>query len=179
MKSAKEKIHFFLTSWIQCLTSCLDLPSCLDQRKEKKTFVDPSNFTLILIKLASHDAIKLLINTQYKKNKVTQGCYEQVANSRWFPDLQVPDVKRLLVDVHCVGTRGQTAYSGQVATVAPHGLNNKDPSLGAAGRLFDAVTRLDHKQTVQSLQNVWSFNSFRIKTDDMSLLNVLWWWAAV
>lgn len=48
-------------------------------------------------------------------------------------DLQVPDVKRLLVDVDRVGARGQTANSGQVAAVAPHGLDDEDPPLGAAG----------------------------------------------
>lgn len=58
-------------------------------------------------------------------------------------DLKVPDVKRLLVDVDGVRARGQTPYGGQVATVAPHGLDDEDPPLGAAGRLFDAVTCLN------------------------------------
>lgn len=57
-------------------------------------------------------------------------------------DLQVTDVKLLLVDVDRVGTCSQTAHSGQVAAVAPHGLDDEDPPLGAAGRLLDAVTRL-------------------------------------
>lgn len=48
-------------------------------------------------------------------------------------NLQVPDVKRLLVDVDGVGACGQAAHAGQVATVAPHGLNDEDPPLGATG----------------------------------------------
>lgn len=62
-------------------------------------------------------------------------------------DLQVPDVKRLLVDVDGVGARGQAAHSGQVAAVAPHGLDDEDPPLGATGRLLDAITRLNRAHT--------------------------------
>lgn len=60
--------------------------------------------------------------------------------------LQVSDVEGLLVDVDGIGARSQAAHGGQVATVAPHGLNDEDAALGAAGRLLDAVTRLDHAQ---------------------------------
>ena len=66
-------------------------------------------------------------------------------------DLQVPDVERLLVDVDRVGARGQTANRGQVATVAPHGLDDEDPPLGAAGRLLDAITCLRHTKICQLL----------------------------
>lgn len=52
------------------------------------------------------------------------------------------DVKLLLVDVDGVGPCSQTAHRGQIAAVAPHGLDDEDPPLGAAGRLLDAVTRL-------------------------------------
>lgn len=66
-------------------------------------------------------------------------------------DLQVPDVKRLLVDVDRVGARGQTANSGQVAAVAPHGLDDEDPPLGAAGWLLDAIACLRHTKIYQLL----------------------------
>lgn len=66
-------------------------------------------------------------------------------------DLQVPDVERLLIDIDGVCACCQTAHSGQVATVAPHGLDDEDPPLGAAGRLFDAVTCLIHAQSIQLL----------------------------
>lgn len=64
---------------------------------------------------------------------------------KWVSDLQVPDVKRLLVDVDGIRPRSQTPHGGQVAAVAPHGLDDEHPPLGATGRLFDAVTRLDDR----------------------------------
>lgn len=64
-----------------------------------------------------------------------------------FTDLQVSDVERLLIDVDGVGARCQSAHSGQVATVAPHCLNDEDPPLGAAGWLLDAITCLNHTHT--------------------------------
>lgn len=78
-------------------------------------------------------------------------CQQSVSHLTWMikrpSDLQVPDVKGLLVDVDGVGPRSQTPNSGQVATVATHGLDDEDPPLGATGRLFDAVTCL--KESVQ------------------------------
>lgn len=69
---------------------------------------------------------------------------------KWFSNLQVPDVKGLLVDVDGIRPRSETPHGGQVTAVAPHGLDDEDPPLGAAGRLFDAVTRLnDRGQWVQ------------------------------
>lgn len=59
-------------------------------------------------------------------------------------DLQVPDVKRLLVDVDGVSTCSQAAHSGQVATVASHSLNDENTPLSATGWLLDAVTCLIH-----------------------------------
>lgn len=50
-----------------------------------------------------------------------------------FSDLQVPDVKRLLVDVDGIRPRSQTPHGGQVTAVAPHGLDDEDPPLGATG----------------------------------------------
>lgn len=47
------------------------------------------------------------------------------------------------MDVDGVRPRSQTPYGGQVTAVAPHGLDDEDPPLGAAGRLFDAVTCLN------------------------------------
>lgn len=64
----------------------------------------------------------------------------------WFSDLQVSDVKRLLVDVDGVRPCSQTPHGRQVTAVAPHGLDDEDPPLGAAGRLFDAVTRLNDRE---------------------------------
>lgn len=49
------------------------------------------------------------------------------------------------MDVDGVRPRSQTPHGGQVAAVAPHGLDDEDPPLGAAGRLFDAVTRLNDR----------------------------------
>lgn len=65
-------------------------------------------------------------------------------------DLQVPDVERLLVDVHGVGAGRQPAHAGQVAAVAAHRLDDEDAPLGAAGRLLDAVARLDGSRTLSS-----------------------------
>lgn len=62
-----------------------------------------------------------------------------------FSDLQVADVKGLLVDVDGIRPRSQTPHSGQVTAVAPHGLDDEDPPLGATGRLFDAVARLNDR----------------------------------
>lgn len=47
------------------------------------------------------------------------------------------------MDVDGVRPRGQTPNGGQVTAVAPHGLDDEDPPLGAAGRLLDAVTCLN------------------------------------
>lgn len=58
--------------------------------------------------------------------------------------LQVSDVKGLLVDISSVCSSSQASHSGQVATVASHGLNDEDPSFGATGRLLNAVTSLTH-----------------------------------
>lgn len=71
-----------------------------------------------------------------------------------FSDLQVPDVKRLLVHVDGVGARRQAAHGRQVTAVTPHGLYDEDPALGAAGRLFDAVTRLTHTHTLYSQYHI-------------------------
>lgn len=60
--------------------------------------------------------------------------------------LQVPDVERLLEDVGGIGAGSQRPHVGQVAAVAPHGLDDEDTALGPAGRLLDAVTRL-HRRT--------------------------------
>lgn len=60
------------------------------------------------------------------------------------PDLQVSDIKCLLVDVDGVSACSQPTHRGQVTTVAPHGLNDEDSPLGATGRLLDAVARLIH-----------------------------------
>lgn len=57
-------------------------------------------------------------------------------------NLQVSDVKRLLVDVGGVRSGSQSGDSGQVAAVAAHRLNDEDAPLGSAGRLLDAVTGL-------------------------------------
>lgn len=66
-------------------------------------------------------------------------------------DLQVPDIKRLLVHVDGVGARRQATHGRQVTAVTSHGLYDEDPALGAAGRLFDAVTRLTHTHIIQSI----------------------------
>lgn len=58
--------------------------------------------------------------------------------------LQVSDVKRLLIDVGGIGSSSQASHAGQISTVAPHGLDDKHASLGAACRLLDAVTSLTH-----------------------------------
>lgn len=58
--------------------------------------------------------------------------------------LQISDIKLFLVDIRCVSPSSQASYCGQVATVAPHGLNDEHASLGPAGRLLDAVTSLTH-----------------------------------
>lgn len=47
-------------------------------------------------------------------------------------NLKVTDVKWLLVDVDSVGACSQTTHGGQVATVAPHCLNDEHSPLGAA-----------------------------------------------
>lgn len=60
------------------------------------------------------------------------------------PDLQVSDIKRLLIDVDGVSASRQPAHRSQVATVPPHGLDDEDSPLGATGRLLDAVARLIH-----------------------------------
>lgn len=65
-----------------------------------------------------------------------------LAERRGRPHLQVPDVEGLLEDVGGVGARRQPPHGGQVSAVAPHGLNDEDAPLGAAGRLLDAVARL-------------------------------------
>lgn len=57
-------------------------------------------------------------------------------------NLQVSDVKRLLVDVGSVRSSSQSGHGCQVATVAAHRLNDEDAPLGSAGRLLDAVTCL-------------------------------------
>lgn len=57
-------------------------------------------------------------------------------------NLQVSDVKRLLVDVGSVRSGGQSGHSCQVAAVAAHRLNDEHAPLGSAGRLLDAVTSL-------------------------------------
>lgn len=57
-------------------------------------------------------------------------------------NLQVSDVKRLLVDVGSVRPGSQSGHSCQVAAVAAHRLNDEDAPLGPAGRLLDAVTSL-------------------------------------
>lgn len=80
-------------------------------------------------------------------------------------DLQVPDVERLLVDVDRVGACSQAAHSGQVATVAPHGLDDEDPALGATGRLLDAVARLSHGQRAAL------FNQQRFTRENMQQLH--------
>lgn len=49
------------------------------------------------------------------------------------------------MDVDGIRPRSQTPHGGQVTAVAPHGLDDEDPPLGATGRLFDAVTRLDDR----------------------------------
>lgn len=56
--------------------------------------------------------------------------------------LQVSDIKRLLENVGSVGSGGEPPHVGQVAAVAPHGLDDEHTALGPAGRLLDAVTRL-------------------------------------
>lgn len=56
--------------------------------------------------------------------------------------LQVPDVKGLLVDVRGVRTGGEARDGSQVATVAPHGLDDEHAPLCPAGRLLDAVASL-------------------------------------
>lgn len=56
--------------------------------------------------------------------------------------LQVSDIKRLLKNVGSVGSGGEPPHVGQVATVAPHGLDDEHTALGPTGRLLDAVTRL-------------------------------------
>lgn len=57
-------------------------------------------------------------------------------------NLQVSDVKRLLIDVGGVRSRSQSSHSCQVAAVAAHRLNDEDAPLGSTGRLLDAVTSL-------------------------------------
>lgn len=72
-----------------------------------------------------------------------------------FSDLQVPDVKWLLVHVDGVGARRQAAHGRQVTAITSHGLYDEDPALGAAGRLFDAVTRLTNtRYTVNTILNI-------------------------
>lgn len=56
--------------------------------------------------------------------------------------LQVSDVKWLFVDVGSISSSSQASYTGQVATIASHGLNDEHTSLGPTGRLLDAVTSL-------------------------------------
>lgn len=68
--------------------------------------------------------------------------------------LQVSDVKRLLVDVGGVGSSRQAPHGGQVSTVAPHGLDDEDPPLGAAGRLLDAVACLTYQSEEQTLMSL-------------------------
>lgn len=57
-------------------------------------------------------------------------------------NLQVSDVKRLLVDVGSVRSSGQSRHGCQVAAVAAHRLNDEHAPLSSAGRLLDAVARL-------------------------------------
>lgn len=64
-------------------------------------------------------------------------------------NLKVTDVKWLLVDVDSVGACSQTTHGGQVATVAPHCLNDEHSPLGAASWLFDAITCLIHTHIKQ------------------------------
>lgn len=52
------------------------------------------------------------------------------------------DVERVLEDVGSVGPHGDASHSGQVATVASHGLHDEHAALGPRGRLLDAVTAL-------------------------------------
>lgn len=54
----------------------------------------------------------------------------------WVPastHLQVPDVEGLLEDVGSVCASCQSSHVGQVATEAPHGLNDEHAPLGPAG----------------------------------------------
>lgn len=84
-----------------------------------------------------------MLQKNQKREEETTDLLQMVSLS----DLQVPDVERLLVDVDGVCACSQAPHSGQVATVAPHGLDDEDPPLGATGRLLDAVTRLSHAQS--------------------------------
>ena len=77
------------------------------------------------------------------KNVVLQHGYKKRRGGH----LEVSDVEGFFVDVGGVGAGGQTAHAGQIATVPPHGLNDKHTPLGAAGRLLDAVTSLTHTHT--------------------------------
>lgn len=57
-------------------------------------------------------------------------------------NLQVSDVKWLLVDVGGVRSGSQSGHGCQVAAVAAHRLNDEHAPLRPAGRLLDAVTSL-------------------------------------
>lgn len=47
--------------------------------------------------------------------------------------LQVSDVKGLFKDVGSISSSGEPPHVGQVATIAPHGLDDEHTALGPAG----------------------------------------------
>lgn len=113
-----------------------------------------------------------------KDQRLVTGCSVSQRFKR-FAHLQVSDVKRLLVDVDGVGPRSQTPHGGQVTAVAPHGLNDEDAPLGATGRLFDAVTRLNdrafgkyrtildcdehEKRTIKQRRNIQTLHIYKLE----------------
>lgn len=70
-----------------------------------------------------------------------ESCLPFVSES-WEFDLQVSDVKRLLVNVGGIRPSGQAGHGGQVAAVTSHRLDDEHAPLGSAGRLLDPVTCL-------------------------------------
>lgn len=68
--------------------------------------------------------------------------------------LEVSDVEGLLEDVRCISAGRQPSHGGQVAAVAPHGLDYEHAPLGAAGRLLDAIAGLTHAHELLLLVQV-------------------------
>lgn len=87
-------------------------------------------------------------------------CYEEMMCY-----LQVSDVKWLLIDVGSVCPSCQASYTGQVATVASHGLNDEHASLCPTGRLLDAVTSLTHAyKLTMSVHSRWFLHTKHYET---------------
>ncbi len=86
-----------------------------------------------------------MLGTECPKSVTKEGIEPRaVCNWGLLSYLQVSDVKWLLVDVCSIGSSSQPPHTGQVSTVASHGLNDEHASLGPTGRLLDAVTSLTH-----------------------------------